>query len=105
MNQQTHTKRKAILSGIDTEGYLLNDGTGEILAVLTDTQSMNGSVSATVTPHSLNPERRTPWRRAIVSGHSEADIVARYEKAQRNAVRGAVSRTDLEGHLLKDIDQ
>jgi hypothetical protein len=104
MNQQTHTKRKAILAGIDTEGYLLcSDGTSEILAVLTDKQSMNGSgsVSATVTPHVLTPNGKTSWRRAIVSGDSEVDIIRRYVKAQQTTVREAISREDLEGHLIK----
>jgi hypothetical protein len=102
MNQQTHTKRKAILAGIDTEGYLLcSDGTSEILAVLTDKQSINGSVSATVTPHVLTPNGKTSWRRAIVSGDSEVDIIRRYVKAQQTTVREAISREDLEGHLIK----
>ena len=100
MNQHSHTKRKAILAGIDTEGYLCNDGASEILAVLTDTQSMNDSVSATVTPHVLTPNGKTSWRRTIVSGDSEADIIRRYVKAQQTTVREVVSREDLESHLL-----
>lgn len=105
MNQQTHTKRKAILSGQQVEGYLCNDGKVDILVVLTDRQSMNGNFSATVTPHSLSPMYRTSWRRSIVSGTSEEDVLDRYLKAQRTAVRETVMREDLEGYLLKDGQQ
>lgn len=101
MSQQTYTKRKALLGGQQVEGYLCNDGTGDIFAVLTNRQTMNGSTSATVTPHPLDPEGTTSWRKAMVSGDSEEDIMRRYVKAQETTVRTTVSREDLEGHLLK----
>jgi len=97
------TKRKALVGGQETEGYLCNDGSGEILAVLTDTQPINGSVLATVTPHALTPGHKTHWRKSIVNGDSEQDIIERYVKAQSNTVRQCVTREDLEGHLLKNI--
>lgn len=95
-------KRKTILAGIETEGYLCNDGSTDILVVLTDIQEMNDSISATVTPHTLTPEGKTNWRRSIVCGDSEDDILRRYVKAQQNTLRKCITREELDSHLLKD---
>lgn len=106
MNNQQHTKRKALLAGQEVEGFLYNDGEGNIIAVLTDVQYMNNNVTATVTPHSMTPGHVTPWRRSLVSGTSEKDIMQRYVKAQQNTIRIISSTlTDLDSHLLSDIDQ
>lgn len=106
MSNQQHTKRKALLAGQEVEGYFYNDGQGNVLAVLTDVQHMNDNVTATVTPHSMTPGHVTPWRRSLVSGTSEEDIMQRYVKAQQNTVRIISSTlTDLDSHLLSDIDQ
>ena len=102
MNRQTHTKRQALIGAQQVEGYLCNDGTVEILAVMTNIQAMDDSVSATVTPHILTPNGTTLWRRAIVSGDSDEDIIRRYIKAQQKTVRVTVAREDLEGHLLRE---